>query len=140
MVRARQLRWKDNPHAKVRVLQGSIAFLLDELVGMLLEEGGHCSGPLRRQLATEFDTLRICLRELRHQASASDGLPSDGLPPQAPDVESPRTLYSPEPFHFDCLEYLCEEVNDQGLTLAQLLEIQAKFRRLIHQGSHPAIP
>ena len=134
MVGTFERQWKGDLHARVRFLKGSIAYLLDELIDMLSEEGGHCSGPLRRQLALEFDTLQACLHELQNQSVQASGKSDAANLSSAAESQSDANFILHQQ-----LRRLCDEVDYQSLSLSQLIRIQTEFRKLIHSRCQPAL-
>lgn len=138
MVGPKQHPWKGDLQAQVRALKGSIAFLIDELVEMLLEGDGHCSGPLRRQLAAEFRTLQACLREILDQPLECH-YGSQGVSQGEPDHKAAGTLHKAEVFLLKQIQPLYEEVDCQSLSLSRLLRIKTEFRKLIQSGGYRVI-
>ena len=92
---------------RVRVLKGSIAYLLEELIDTCSEEGVSCNGSNRKQLFSEINELSQYYREYPIEA----------------ENQSEASL---------TLSQIVEKLEGPDISIVQLLQIQRDFHRLIH--------
>ncbi len=97
----------DAAATRARVLKGSIAYQLDDLIDCCCEEGMPCSGRQRRHLVDQFTELAALFRKYPRDTGS---LPED----------------------VEVLTGITERLEDYEVSSNKLFSIQQEFRRLLH--------